>query len=246
MGSPRRDRRNAGPGLLVIGDLQAPAHRRPVFHHIRTGHFLTGDESHNSVTGFPSPVCTLCRLTSGNRQPCRLAALERWSSNSVAVPATTSRYSPPVTARPPSASTVTPPRSLAPAKQYGHVPRPPGHPGRRRWLDLDVDDVEATLVAVEARDVQRLQPRAEADLKPPLSWPYREERVEPSAGKERQRQIEDPVLRVRVGRGDGVPPGIGGRDGDGSPCGGEHPAVHRPPPPGLTSSLPRGSSRQMA
>lgn len=144
------------------------------------------------------PVRTLCRLTSGNWRLWLPAALERWWSNSVAVPATTSRYSPPVTARPPSASTVTPPRSPAPAKQYGHVSRPPGHRGRRRWLVLDVDDVEAALVAEETRDVQRLQPGAGADLQRPLSWPYREERVEPSAGEERQRQVEDPVLRVRV------------------------------------------------
>jgi hypothetical protein len=35
-----------------------------------------GNERHNLVTGLPAPLRVLCRLTSGNRQPCRLAAPE--------------------------------------------------------------------------------------------------------------------------------------------------------------------------
>src|SRR5690242_525402 len=79
--------------------------------------------------------------------------------------------------------------------------------------------------------MQRLQPSAGTYFQYPLSWTCPEERVEPPVSEERQRQVKDLALRVRVGRGVRVPPGgrRRSRRGGGRTRSGEATALHRTP-----------------
>lgn len=78
---------------------------------------------------------------------------------------------------------------------------------------LDVDDVQPAARPQLRGDVQGLQPGAGTDLQDPLTGAGFQQAVQPAQREERQRQVQQPVLGVRVGRGVEGPPGRDGRRG---------------------------------
>jgi len=58
------------PGTRRPGQRSHPAQVRSVLVVRATALWLQAKKCHNPVTGLPTPLCILCGLTRGNRQPC--------------------------------------------------------------------------------------------------------------------------------------------------------------------------------